>query len=225
MKKIISSNILFTRTLQLDYRWIYWDENISDIDKYVFNQEIKKFENDKFFFLQNNHLFCRKLTNGIALYKFFDTQKFDSNMRKIYALSGFLFLGKQCDIAYDVLSSITADAFLNLECNSEEIYDNTQKQNKFSDYPIQSLYNKLFLENQTSLLNVKKEIEMFLMCHENKNGFLIFERNEQLNFSEFEDLDLSSRTNQPTSTATGIKDNKKSKVSKRKKKRFFLLGK
>ena len=173
MKHITSSSILFTRTLTKDYRWIFWDDKILEHDQAILRKDFTKFESEKDFYLHHDHLFVRMLTNGIAMYKFLDTEQYDSSMRKIYALSGIAFLNEQYDNLVVMLSSVIADCFLNLKYTNRTMPENIKLLNETHEYPIALLFKTLYEDEEPNITKLKTEIEKFYMVSNNTHSFLL----------------------------------------------------
>ena len=117
--------LLFSRTLARDYRWIYFDNRLGQAGSGIILSDYKEFEHNKNFFLNEAHLFVRRVKQGIALYKFIETKYTDQNSRKIFALIGCSFSEYDYDIVHALLQYVAAYFFINGNM-FEKFQDNIQ---------------------------------------------------------------------------------------------------
>lgn len=112
---IQASLLMFSRSLTKDYRWIYSDACLTQTDKNLILEDFRGFENNRSFYLGENHLVIRRLKNSLAVYKFSETNITDENSRQIFALTGLVLSGVDLEIVLALSSIILASLFLSTE--------------------------------------------------------------------------------------------------------------
>ena len=159
MINVTANLILYTRSLMEDYRWAYKDRRVMDADIRNLESDYQNFEENKEKYLSKKFLFIRRLLNGFAFYRFFDTHKQDSSSRQIYALSGLTFFEEDAIKIHDLLSLTVSYLFFELHCYSGEVSDFKRNLSMPSAFPIEQLKS----EFSSKLMNIRKYIDDFLI--------------------------------------------------------------
>ena len=156
---IIVSNILYSRTENFDYRWIFYNNNISTELKTMMMKDYKEFEIQKnLFFNENDHIiFHNDNKSGMIFLRFLKMAFTDNFGRSIYGLNG-VFL----DISLIQLVKALFPAFIVYMIN---YCKNSSKFNKLDDEldEPKKLLKPLSLDSIWQYYNeTKKEHEMIL---------------------------------------------------------------
>lgn len=85
--------IMFSRSLTLDYRWIYSGSFINEMVGSTMLNDYEELKKNKGMFLKEKHLIVRRLHEKVLIYKFCETEDTDQNSRTIYALVGMVLSG------------------------------------------------------------------------------------------------------------------------------------
>lgn len=142
---LTSRLIMYSRSLSNDYRWIFFDERLSESDKDLFSKSYSMFENDKEYYLKNQHLIMQKSKEHVFFYSFINTGNYDQNSREIYALIGYCFSGFDLELINKLYNYVVP--FLFYKSNSlielvKNITDTQENDNKIIEISLDEVIYK-----------------------------------------------------------------------------------
>lgn len=161
------SRILYSKTKRCDYRLIFSDNTLNTEDKnYIFRDCTYCFSRINEI-ISCNHLLIRSISNNrYILYKFFATNKKDSEGRSIFALSGFLL-----DLeGVRSLSFIASDFIFNLANYERKLSDKDKNLIEVIDYSKENAFR--FCESDIGQ-TLEKSIREFILSDDAPLNFLI----------------------------------------------------
>lgn len=180
----IKANMLcYSRSCMKDYRWIYVDSILTDEDYNNIMEDFREFRNNQQIFSNCNHLIVRNFSFGYAIYKFFERDDKDSYDRPIVSLEGFTINGSNSRYWNNNLSLCVIDCLKSLPYDSIELLDKNNRVLKEFDYPIDKIEKELEEDNQ-NYIELRKQIDKFLLLHQIDYGFSIFCRDDKLEIKE-----------------------------------------
>lgn len=165
--------LMFSRTLTKDYRWIYLDSCLDPDEKECMLHDYRNFENNKEYYLNEQHLIIREFRKSIVAYQFCDTENIDQNSRNILAMTGYIFSGIDFEIAQDLLKYIAP--FLFVESNAfgshyHSVTDATDNIKNQIDFNLDSIFDKY--KKCKYIRFLANHISTFLKDHSD-NSFII----------------------------------------------------
>lgn len=184
--------LMFSRTLTKDYRWIYLDSCLDSNEKDCLLLDYRNFENNKEYYLNEQHLIIRQFRKSIVAYQFCDTKNIDQNSRNILAMTGYVFSGIDFEIVQDLLKYIAP--FLFVESNPfgthyNNVTDATDNLTNQIDFNLDSIFDKYKNCINTRLL--ADHIATFLKDHSD-NSFIITRQSiKPINHTTFSPLQAS----------------------------------